>query len=592
MEIIAYSYIRFSTPEQLKGDSLRRQLQESKEYAEEKGWYLDESLDLNDLALSAFDGTHKRKGRLGKFLQLVKDDEIKKGTKATVLMVEEFDRLSREEIRIANRQFQDIIEAGIDIAITKEDKIYNQESLNDPMQLIFSILYMAQAHNESRIKSERLKSTWEEKRKTGPHRAIRHGRVSKKTPSWIELSEDGQKYKLNKPVCQAIEQIYKLRLEGNGTSKIEGLMNEDLNFWKRPPYQTKDGNEKSGGWRKSFINKLLYNNRELIGEYQPHKKVNGKRVPVGDPIPNYYPKAISEKLYYEVQEAINKNSKAPGNGGGGGKNDKGRNLFPYIARCGICGASMRYLNKGDGSKGGEYYKCDNSHRKVTDDKGNRICSAISIRYNEFVDLVFDNFKELDITRLFPDDDEVKNQIKDVDDKIIVINGKISDLESKIETRADHIANYASPETRQGYEMAQRRDITACNKLKEEKQELLLLKGSLEKDSKQLKQQINTVNAVREKLKNSQDEDEEVIIRLKLREALKRVIDYIYVNPLDNRQTYRLEDGTRKTVSLDNFIIRFRKSQVKYIQVVSLFDEGPEEVGPVYATTLKRKAKRQ
>jgi hypothetical protein len=356
-------------------------------------------------------------------------------------------------------------------------------------------------------------------------------------------------------------------------------MNEDPDFWKRPPYQTKDGKEKPGGWRKSFINKLLYNNRELIGEYQPHNKVNGKRVPIGDPIPNYYPNAIPEKLYYEVQEAIEKNSKSPGRGGGGGSNDKGRNLFPYLAKCGICGASMRYLNKGHGSKGGEYLRCDNSHRKVKDENGKSRCSAIAIRYNEFVDLVLDNFKELDITRLFPDDEEVKSQKKEVDDNIIVINGKISDLESKIETRADHIANYASAETRQGYEKAQRRDIAACTKLKEEKQELLLLKGSLEKDSKQL-------------IHNSSDKEEEINIRFKLREALRRVIDYIYVYPLDNRRTYKLEDGTRKTASLDKFIIRFRKSQVKYIQVVSLFDEGPEEVGPVYATTLKRKAKRQ
>jgi len=29
----AYSYIRFSTPEQLKGDSLRRQLESSRKYA-------------------------------------------------------------------------------------------------------------------------------------------------------------------------------------------------------------------------------------------------------------------------------------------------------------------------------------------------------------------------------------------------------------------------------------------------------------------------------------------------------------------------------------------------------------------------------
>lgn len=234
----------------------------------------------------------------------------------------------------------------------------------------------------------------------------------------------------------------------------------------------------------------------------------------GDPIPNYYPKAIPEELFYQVQEAIEKNSKSPGRGGGGGKHDMGRNLFPYIAKCGFCGASMRYLNKGDGPKGGEYLRCDNSYRKVKDEHGKSRCSAIAIRYNEFMDLVLDNFKELDITRLFPDDEEVKSQIK--------------------------------------------------------------------KNSNQLKHQINTVNTVREQLENSQDEEEEIRIRLKLREALY---------PLDNRRTYKLEDGTWKTATLDKFIIRFRKSQVKYIQVVSLF-KGPEEIGPVYATTLNRKAKHQ
>ena len=52
--ITAYSYIRFSTPEQMKGDSLRRQLESSRSIAKAKGWHLDES--LRDLGISAFKG--------------------------------------------------------------------------------------------------------------------------------------------------------------------------------------------------------------------------------------------------------------------------------------------------------------------------------------------------------------------------------------------------------------------------------------------------------------------------------------------------------------------------------------------------------
>ena len=48
----AYSYIRFSTPEQLKGDSLRRQLETSRAYAEKHGLLLDDS--LRDIGIAAF----------------------------------------------------------------------------------------------------------------------------------------------------------------------------------------------------------------------------------------------------------------------------------------------------------------------------------------------------------------------------------------------------------------------------------------------------------------------------------------------------------------------------------------------------------
>ena len=52
----AYSYIRFSTPEQSKGDSLRRQEEDAIEYAAEHGLELDTTLNLRDQGLSAFTG--------------------------------------------------------------------------------------------------------------------------------------------------------------------------------------------------------------------------------------------------------------------------------------------------------------------------------------------------------------------------------------------------------------------------------------------------------------------------------------------------------------------------------------------------------
>ena len=97
-----YSYVRFSTGDQKQGDSLRRQVQLSQNYAEKHGLVLDTTLNMHDLGLSAYKGEHTKKGALGHFLKLVKKGQIEKGS---TLIVESLDRLSREKISVALSQF-------------------------------------------------------------------------------------------------------------------------------------------------------------------------------------------------------------------------------------------------------------------------------------------------------------------------------------------------------------------------------------------------------------------------------------------------------------------------------------------------------
>ena len=88
-------------------------------------------------------------------------------------------------------------------------------------------------------------------------------------------------------------------------------------------------------------------------------------------------------------------------------NNKGNNLFPYIAKCGLCGAPMRFKDHGDSPKSGKKkFTCDSSGRKLKDEKGRRRCNAKSVNYDEFVDHIFNNFQELDISQFFPGDSEV------------------------------------------------------------------------------------------------------------------------------------------------------------------------------------------
>ncbi|WP_295637118.1 recombinase family protein [Novosphingobium sp.] len=84
----AYSFIRFSSPAQMKGDSLRRQLAKAERFAAERGLDLDST--YRALGVSAFTGKHRVKGALAAFLNAVRTGEIAKGS---WLLVENVDRL-------------------------------------------------------------------------------------------------------------------------------------------------------------------------------------------------------------------------------------------------------------------------------------------------------------------------------------------------------------------------------------------------------------------------------------------------------------------------------------------------------------------
>jgi len=78
MQKKGHSYICFSSLQQLKGDSLRSQLEASCAYAEAHALILDDS--LRDIGVSAFKGKNATEGALKKFIELVEAGRIEKGS--------------------------------------------------------------------------------------------------------------------------------------------------------------------------------------------------------------------------------------------------------------------------------------------------------------------------------------------------------------------------------------------------------------------------------------------------------------------------------------------------------------------------------
>ncbi|WP_369726582.1 recombinase family protein [Bradyrhizobium sp. LLZ17] len=69
-----------STDLQLKGDSLRRQREASRKYAERHGLELVDDDRWHDIGVSAYSGKNIASGRFGEFLEAVRAGEVEKGS--------------------------------------------------------------------------------------------------------------------------------------------------------------------------------------------------------------------------------------------------------------------------------------------------------------------------------------------------------------------------------------------------------------------------------------------------------------------------------------------------------------------------------
>ena len=120
----AYSYVRFSSPEQMKGDSFRRQTEAAQQYAERHGLELDTELKLTDLGVSAYRGANFEAG-LGRFIEAVDQGEVPAGS---YLLIENLDRFSRDKIMDTLARFNALLRKGINIVTLSDGRESTQQT--------------------------------------------------------------------------------------------------------------------------------------------------------------------------------------------------------------------------------------------------------------------------------------------------------------------------------------------------------------------------------------------------------------------------------------------------------------------------------
>jgi DNA invertase Pin-like site-specific DNA recombinase len=268
----AFSYIRFSTPEQALGDSERRQLNAVQAYCDRQGLKLVDT--FADKGVSAFHGAHRENGALGRLLKHVKPGDV--------ILIEDTDRWSREDPLDALTKLREQVNRGIEVVFLRTGTRVTKDNFNDPQVLYPNFFGAVLGNAENRKKSERVAAAWEAKRKR-----IGKEKMTACCPSWLKLSEDRQRFEVIPDKAEVVRRMFRLGSEGKGAWGIACQFNQE----KVPTL----GGAKH--WYSTIIRKCLLN-RAVLGEFVPTK--NGAALP---PICGYYPRIITPSLFATVTQS-------------------------------------------------------------------------------------------------------------------------------------------------------------------------------------------------------------------------------------------------------------------------------------------------
>src|SRR5436190_3739126 len=215
MTPLAYSYLRFSSLQQAAGDSVRRQTANREAWLEAHPEVrLDTSLVLEDRGRSAFRRKNWDTYALARFVDHVKGGRVKPGS---YLLVENLDRLSRENAGEATELFLSIVNKGVVIvqlspAVMEFRKPVNMHSL------MFAVVELSRGHSESAIKSERGRAWWARKQGEASTRV-----VTRKLPGWVRY--EGGKLVLDPAGTRAVRRMFALARDGYGATAIAKKLN-------------------------------------------------------------------------------------------------------------------------------------------------------------------------------------------------------------------------------------------------------------------------------------------------------------------------------------------------------------------------------
>jgi DNA invertase Pin-like site-specific DNA recombinase len=392
----AFSYLRFSSPQQLGGDSRRRQTEAAADWCRRN--HVELVRRFEDLGISAYRGQNAQTGALSQFLKLVRAGKIEKGS---ILLVESLDRLSRADVLVALEMFLGIIRSGVGVLTLADERLYDEEKLNGNVsELIVSLSVMSRANEESKTKSMRIAASWDAKRKR-----LAKEKMTANCPSWLRLTKDRQRFEPLPEKVAIIKKVFDLARRGLGLFRLRrALVAEGV-----------PGIGRSGKWSFTNLHHLL-SNRGLLGEYRPTAR--GEYL---DPIQGYYPRVIAPSLFASVQAVRHARPNFKGRA-------TGLNPFAKLAFS-VDGSGLQYVS-----------------RRFRDKKYEYLVSAKSVRgeSSEFRTWPLDDFLAAFLFLTKKASLSKPPQPRAEDDALAKVKLELADTEAQIGRCAQFVAEGTSP----------------------------------------------------------------------------------------------------------------------------------------------------
>ncbi len=282
---------------------------------------------------------------------------------------------------------------------------------------MMAVMSLFLAHQESRLKSDRLSAAWKNKKAQA---RSSNKLATSRLPQWLRVSASGMKIEIVVERADLIRKMFEFSRDGWGCYSICRFLNEqEVPTWTLG----------SDVWKESYVKKIL-SNRAVLGEYQPYQRVqrDGRsvRIPDGNPISQYFPAIIDEQLFDQAASARRKRLT-----NGRGRTGRGyANLFSGLLKCSLCGSAIRFMNKGTPPKGGMYLRCSNA-------LVHGMCVAPYWRYKLVEDVILASLQEIDFSSAIGEEgrstasSRLQRAISDADEELSKIGSQIEKLISLV-----------------------------------------------------------------------------------------------------------------------------------------------------------------